>query len=144
MIEDKNQQLNNLSMQVVNNSKEIDLLWNQIEGVERKRETLYLLINQGALNKVVAEQYSQQLTAYIQQPINIDQTVSLVEVDKWINDYQQQIRESIDQKFFLNLALNEQEMALSMHISSLRNWSIFLQMIGLSLILARDLSRKST
>ena len=63
-------------------------------------------------------------------------------LDLQVNEYQANIRNEIDNKFFLNLELAELDMVLTAEISRLRNWSIFLQMIGLSLILARDLSRK--
>ncbi|MCP4324279.1 MAG: hypothetical protein GY951_17745 [Psychromonas sp.] len=63
-------------------------------------------------------------------------------MDHKIDAYQNEIRNEIDNKFFFNLELVELQMYLQSEVSSLRNWSIFLQMIGLSLILARDLSRK--
>ena len=50
LIDGKTNQLNSISMQMKNNDKEISLLWVQIEGIERKRETLYLLRNQGQLD----------------------------------------------------------------------------------------------
>jgi len=62
-------------------------------------------------------------------------------VDQQIDAYQSDIRGEIDNKFFLNLELMDLQTVLHSDVSSLRNWSIFLQMIGLSLILARDLTR---
>ncbi len=139
LIDEKTNQLNSLSMQMKNNEKEISLLWVQIEGVERKRETLYLLKNQGELNDFVASQFSRLLARYLQQQLPLD---DMQLVDTKIDDYQQSIRDEIDNKFFLNLELVELQLYLQREVSRLRNWSIFLQMIGLSLILARDLSRK--
>lgn len=139
LIDGKTNQLNGLSMQMKNNDKEISLLWVQIEGIERKRETLYLLRNQGPLDAVVALQFSRLLALHLHEQISLED-VQLV--DTKIDAYQASIRDEIDNKFFLNLELVELEMYLQSEISSLRNWSIFLQMIGLSLILARDLSRK--
>ncbi len=46
MIETKINHLSSISMKMGTNAKEMDLLWSQIEGVERKREVLYLLLNQ--------------------------------------------------------------------------------------------------
>ena len=141
MIEAKSNHLANLSMQAAGHHKEMELLWAQIEGIERKRETLYLLMNSGQINHQVIAQYSALLQSHLQQPIILNDVQQLGEIDSLINAYQQQIREKIDDKFFLNLALQELEMQLQKSISTLRNWSIFLQMIGLSLILARDLNR---
>lgn len=139
LIDGKTNQLNSLSMQMKNNDKEISLLWVQIEGIERKRETLYLLRNQGPLDDVISLQFSRLLALYLQEKISLD---DILLVDKKIDLYQANIRNEIDNKFFLNLELVELETGLQSEVSSLRNWSIFLQMIGLSLILARDLSRK--
>ena len=143
MIDEKNNQLNSLSMQVNSNNKEMDLLWLQIEGVERKREALYLLLNQGELKAAVSKQFSQLLETHLQQKISPSELLNLSAVDIKINGYQADIREQIDNKFFLNLELNELEMHLRKKVSTLRNWSLFLQMLGLSLILARDLNRKA-
>jgi len=143
IIEGKDQQLSILSTQAAKNNKEIDLFWIQIEGMERKREALYLLLNQGALKDNVAKQFSNLLKTYLHQEIPISALHNISEVDLKINDYQDDLREKIDKKYFLNLELAELEMVLKKQISRLRNWSIFLQMIGLSLILARDLSRKN-
>lgn len=142
IIEGKDQQLNILSTQAARNNKEIDLFWIQIEGMERKREALYLLLNQGDLKENVAQQFSILLTTYLHQEIPVSRLQNIGELDLKINDYQDDLREKIDAKYFLNLGLAELEMTLKKQISRLRNWSIFLQMIGLSLILARDLSRK--
>ena len=141
LIDEKTNHLNSLAMQMNNNEKEISLLWVQIEGIERKRETLYLLINQGQLDEVIARQFSRLLAFHLHQEISLTDIES---VDNKIDAYQEQIRNEIDNKFFLNLELVELQMYLHSDISSLRNWSIFLQMIGLSLILARDLSRRAT
>ncbi len=139
LIDGKTSQLNSLSMQVNNNEKEIGLLWGQIEGIERKRETLYLLMNQEKIDDIIALQFSRLLALHLQEPVSL---ASIQRVDQKIDAYQTDLRNEIDNKFFLNLELVELQMYLQSDVSSLRNWSIFLQMIGLSLILARDLTRK--
>lgn len=141
-IDSKTNQLNVSAMQIMANHKEMDLFWLQIEGVERKREALYLLHNQGPLSENIARSFSRLMAAYLTQELSPNELNNLEAMDLLINEYQDQIREKIDNKFFLNLGLAELEVQLRQQISTLRNWSIFLQMIGLSLILARDLSRK--
>ena len=143
IIEGKDRQLNTLSIQVSRNNKEIDLFWTQIEGIERKRETLYLLLNEGGLDDNIKQQFSILLKNHLQQETPFISLQNINELDRQINDYQGHLREKIDNRYFLNLELAELEMDLKKQISRLRNWSIFLQMIGLSLILARDLSRKN-
>jgi hypothetical protein len=143
IIEGKDQQLNRLSMQATTNNKEIELFWIQIEGIERKRETLYLLLNQQTLKADIGQQVAALLETYLHQEISVAALQNINALDSKINDYQDDLREKIDNKYFLNLELAELEAILKKQISSLRNWSIFLQMIGLSLILARDLNRKN-
>ena len=142
MIDGKMNQLNQFTMQMAANNKEMDLLWLQIEGIERKRETVYLLLNQDLLNPVIAKQFTLLLESHLQQSVKLMDLSDINNLDRQINSYQESIRNEIDHKFFLNLELAELDMLLTAEVSSLRNWSIFLQMIGLSLILARDLSRK--
>ena len=142
IIEGKAEHLNLLAMETGSNNKEMDLLWLQIEGIERKRETLYLLLNQGPLQDSIAVSFRRLLESHLQQEISLSSLQNIEELDSSINEYQEGVREKINNKFFLNLELMELEMALKKELSSLRNWSIFLQMIGLSLILARDLNRK--
>lgn len=143
IIEGKDQQLNRLSMQATSNNKEIELFWIQIEGIERKRETLYLLLNQQTLKADIGQQVATLLASHLHQEISVAALQNINALDSKINDYQDDLREKIDNKYFLNLELAELEAILKKQISSLRNWSIFLQMIGLSLILARDLNRKN-
>lgn len=138
LIDGKTNQLNSLSMQMAKNEKEISLFWVQIEGIERKRETLYLLLNQGKLDEVVAQRFSRLLSLHLHQDISMD---NVKQLDELIDNHQSDLRDEIDNKFFLNLELVELQIHLQREVSRLRNWSIFLQMIGLSLILARDLSR---
>lgn len=142
IIDDKNGQLEKIAVKITANSKEIDLLWLQIEGIERKREMLYLLLNQGSVNVQIEKQLGHLLEAYLQQKVSQVSFPNLAKIDSKIGDYQQSLRKEIDNKFLLNLELSEQATLLRKRVSMLRNWSIFLQMIGLSLILARDLSRK--
>ncbi|MCP4324280.1 MAG: hypothetical protein GY951_17750 [Psychromonas sp.] len=70
LIDGKTNQLNSLVMQMSNNEKEVGLLWGQIEGVERKRETLYLLINQGKLDAVIEKQFSRLLAVHLHESKN--------------------------------------------------------------------------
>ncbi|WP_028864634.1 hypothetical protein [Psychromonas aquimarina] len=142
IIDGKSSQLNSLALQMSNNSKEMGLLWSQIEGIERKRETLYLLLNQGKLKEPIAQQYALLLESFLHQKVPAALLQDVRSLDLIINDYQNNIRNSIDNKYFLNLELMDLQLYLRKEVSTLRNWSIFLQMIGLSLILARDLSRK--
>lgn len=71
MTNGKTNQLNSLSMQMSNNDKEINLLWGPIEGIERKRETLYLLLNQEKLDDFIAAQFSRLLALHLHKKVVI-------------------------------------------------------------------------
>lgn len=141
-IEKKNNELSVLSVQAVNNSNEIGLFWSQIEAIEQKRDTLLLLTQQGSIDMDIAPIFSSILYSHLHQKFTYEELNDFEFINDKINVYQEGIREQIDQRFLNNLDYMEIESEYKKSISSLRNWSIFLQMIGLSLILARDLSRK--
>lgn len=141
-IEKKSEALSQLSVKSSNNSSEIGLLWAQIEAVEQKRDTWLLLIQEGEIKTSVAPIFASILSSHLHQKITIKELNHLALLNDKIDKFQQDIREQIDQRFLTNLEFTEQEGEYTKSISSLRNWSIFLQMIGLSLILARDLSRR--
>ena len=142
-IEEKNEKLSALNMRATENSNQIELLWSQMEAIEQKRDTLLLLTQQGEIKPSLIPVLSSIFAAYLQRKLSITELNDFQFVNKEINQYQHLIREQIDQRFLTNLDYKEREGIYKKSISSLRNWSIFLQMIGLSLILARDLSRKS-
>ena len=142
-IEKKNNELSELSLKSANNSNEIELFWSQIEAVEQKRDTLLLLTQQGSINMDIAPIFSSILSAHLHQKFTYEELNDFELINDKINAYQQGVRDQIDQRFLNNLDYMERENEYKKSISSLRNWSIFLQMIGLSLILARDLSRKT-
>lgn len=141
-IEEKNEKLTLLNMEISKNNNEIKLLWAQIEGVEQKRDTLLLLTQRGEINPRIVTVLSSVFAAYLQQKLTIKELNNIELMMAKINQYQQRIRDQIDLRFVTNLDYIERENKYKKSVSSLRNWSIFLQLIGLSLILARDLSRQ--
>lgn len=143
VIEKKNDELSRLNTSAMSNNNEIGLLWGQIEAIEQKRDTLLILTQQGEVSAVIAPVISSIFFSHLHQQLTIEELNDFSFVNDKINIYQQQVREQIDQRFLANLEYLEIESQYKKTISSLRNWSIFLQMIGLSLILARDLSRKN-
>lgn len=140
-IEEKSETLTLLNMDIAKNNNEIELLWSQMEGIEQKRDTLLLLIQQGEINPGIGVVLSSIFSAHLQQKLTVKDINNIELINNKINQYQQLIRDQIDLRFLTNLDYTELENKHKKSISSLRNWSIFLQMIGLSLILARDLSR---
>lgn len=100
------------------------------------------MFNQGKISLEIAKQFSQLLASHLDQKISLVALQNISALDVMINDYQNRVRERIDNNF-LNLALAELEMRLKKEVSSLLNGSFFLQIMGLSLILGIYLSGKN-
>ena len=139
-------QANELIQRQQNNDKLISLTWQQVETVERKREYILQLILSSKLHKQpIAKEISQQVISELNywldekvERLSISEIPSLMVV---MNNVQQSQREKINQLYLDNLELVEIHDEKMKSISQLRNLALFLQIIGLSLVLARDLNR---
>lgn len=144
-IEDEVQAANVLTQQQISNDKLIALTWQQVEAIDRKREYLLTLM-------VISEASNHHISSYLSQfVINDIQSwlgESVVEItkpalpeimDKLVN-LQSSQRDKINQLYIENLSLIESQSDKSKNISMLKSLALFLQIIGLGLVLARDLS----
>ncbi|MCW8347909.1 DNA mismatch repair protein [Vibrio sp. ZSDZ65] len=124
----------------------IQLAWNQVETLERKREGLLLHLDMslagGALvNTKIKEQLVKELTAWTTRPVPAISTQNLSELMRVINQSQQAQRDIIDDLYLDNLTLVEEMQATEKEMALFKDIALFLQVFGLALILARDLSR---
>lgn len=138
---------NQLVQHQYNNEKLISLTWQQIEGIERKRELVLNLVSISELSGAplpvpVQQEIHDQLAPLHHVTFTELTTGKLTGIMTAFSTEQEQLREKINQLFIDNLALAEKHTQLMAHISGLRNLALFLQIIGLALILARDLSRQ--
>lgn len=138
---------NQLVQQQNNNEKLISLTWQQIEGIERKRELVLNLVSISELNNAplpvpVEQEMQDQLAPLHNAALSGLATDKLPGLMAAFNTEQEGYREKINQLYIDNLSLAEKHTRLMTHISGLRNLALFLQIIGLALILARDLSRR--
>lgn len=72
-------------------------------------------------------------------PINSE---NLSKIMKGIDEKQDLLRNKIDTLYLNNLQLSDSQREITGSISGYRNLALFLQILGLALIMARDLSRK--
>lgn len=114
-----------------------------METLERKREALLQHLHlhgyikaSNPLNQMLAE----QLQGWVNQPVPQIHPDNLAIITQLIDQSQ---RDAIDNYFLENLSLNDQVMALNKDIALYKNIALFLQVLGLALILAKDLARKS-
>ncbi len=143
-IDGKNLKVSQLQQRQVQNLRRIELTWQQIESLERKRENLLSLLNSEGKTGLATE-----ISRQIHSDLSIRLTTALPEIKltvlpaimRQIDNNQARHRNDIDDIFLTNLTLMEQQDELSSNISKLRNLALFLQILGLALILARDLKR---
>ena len=129
----------------------IDSLWQSRVEVERKKEFFFLLLSNPVetpeAGKAYYREYLQELltTHGLQafQPRLDSETGSELELLLDISDAAQQgIIKTINDTYFETLKLSEARMPLESDNSRLFSIAIFLQVIGLILVLARDLWRR--
>ncbi|GAL02312.1 hypothetical protein JCM19237_5205 [Photobacterium aphoticum] len=146
-IDDATQQANILVQQQQNNDKLISVVWQQVETLERKREHIMtmLTISDGAGDVIpapVEAQLIKGLSDWIAQPPSRLRLATLPDVMTQLDTAQRTLRDKVDQLYLDNLRLVEIHGSKMEAISRMRNLALFLQVIGLAMVLARDLNRR--
>lgn len=132
-----------LSEQKDENIYSIQLAWNSVEMLERKREMLLLHIAQeGEVQQQLQVTLQGQLSQWVNQPIPEINLDNLPQLMMLINQALQSYRNQIDDFYLENLSISELMTTLNERIAWYKNIGLFLQVFGLALILARDLARK--
>ncbi len=145
-----NEQINLIEREIQNKQVLIDSLWQSKTEVERKKEFFILLLSDKTelsplieshyrdhLDEVVDTQGLQELATPKQQPVGTDLRLLL----DLSSAAQKSIIESINNSYFEALELQERKIPLEGDNSRLFSIAIFLQIIGLALVLARDIRR---
>ncbi|CAH1541516.1 MULTISPECIES: hypothetical protein [Vibrio] len=134
-----------LAEQKADNLYSIQLAWNSVETLERKREVLLLHLHL-AQSEPVSEEMNQVLRGHLSawtgqevSPIQIEQLPNLMSE---INQAQNNYRNRIDSYYLANLETTEVMTGLEEKMAWYKSIGLFLQVFGLALILARDLARK--
>ena len=125
----------------------IQLSWNTIETLERKREAI--LIHLDKLSPEIAqpatvldEALRGQLRSWVSDEVPAISLVNLPKLMMLINSAQESQRTRIDDYYLDNLTLVELIQRLDEKMAFYKNIALFLQVFGLALILARDLARR--
>lgn len=90
----------------------------------------------------VAHAIRMDLNDWLNTPIPPLVKHNVMQLMELIDDAQREYRDQIDGFYLNNITLSEQMAQLQERIAWYRNISLFLQVFGLALILARDLARK--
>ncbi|MFA0086816.1 DNA mismatch repair protein [Vibrio sp. 10N.261.51.F12] len=125
----------------------IQLAWNQVETLERKREGVMLHLDTPKASlyqseSVVQEALRHQLSAWVVEPVPAITMNNLPDLMQVINQSQQSQRDIIDELYLDNLSLAEEMQFITKQMAFYKDIALFLQVFGLALILARDLSRR--
>ncbi|MEZ8099022.1 DNA mismatch repair protein [Vibrio bivalvicida] len=135
-------QIGQLSEQKDENIYSIQLAWNSVEMLERKREMLLLHIAQdGEVQQELQQALQGQLSHWVNRSIPEITIGNLPKLMMLINQTQQSYRNQIDDFYLENLSISELMTTLHERIAWYKNIGLFLQVFGLALILARDLAR---
>lgn len=136
------------SEQKAENQHSIQLAWSSVETLERKREALLLHIqaaqNQDkAMDKNLSNTLKGQLSVWVSGEVPDFKSEHLPELMMLINQAQSAHRNKIDDYFLDNLAISEKVTDLEDRIAWYKSVALFLQVLGLALLLARDLARRN-
>ena len=126
----------------------IQLAWNTIETLERKRESmlLHMDISTSSNSSVTPELEAAmrgQLGAWVSGKVPEITVENLSQIMMLINQAQQSQRTRIDDFYLDNLTLSKLLQALEEQMTLYKNIAIFLQIFGLAVSLARDLARRN-
>lgn len=143
VLEDLGSKMTTLNERKQDNLYSIQLAWNRVETLERKKEFTLLYLQQNNVQderlKALDVEIGQQLADWVAAPIPELVAGNIAQITGLIESAQQTLREQIDDFYLNNLTINEQLVGLNETIAWYRNVSLFLQVFGLALILARDL-----
>ncbi|MGF1777452.1 DNA mismatch repair protein [Vibrio nomapromontoriensis] len=129
------------------NQYSIQLAWNKVETLERKREGLLLHLEVSEKlpspeNNAIKDAVVKQLSSWVIEPVPAITKLNLAELMRLIDQSQQVQRDIIDNLYLDNLVMTEEMQLIEKDMAFYKDIALFLQVFGLALILARDLSRK--
>ncbi|WP_407334360.1 hypothetical protein [Enterovibrio sp. 27052020O] len=143
VIDDLGEQSASVIEAQTNNNQLIQLSWQQLDALERRRETIMVILavkpSMESLPTIFGERLLDSFTDMTNTALT-QHNMPLI-MDK-IDQQQDLLRNKIDTLYLDNLHLADSHRELSSNISFFRNLALFLQVLGLALIMARDLSRK--
>ncbi|CAK1836361.1 hypothetical protein [Vibrio crassostreae] len=123
----------------------IQLAWNTIETLERKREAILIHLDKPETvqpTTVLDEALRGQLRRWVSSEVPNISLAKLPKLMMLINSAQESQRTRIDDYYLDNLTLVELIQRLDEKMAFYKNIALFLQVFGLALILARDLARR--
>lgn len=135
-----NQHINNLEHNIVNSQQQIDNYWQQIQLLERRKDTatLLLLTHHNTPNNTSISNITQH---YITKTLNMAQfknptTFKLNQLDKAIKAHTKTINQRIDALYLKNISAKDEVMTLNKHNDTIKGLALFFQIFGMILVLS--------
>lgn len=125
------------------NQQAIQLAWNQIETLERKKELLTIHLGQSNTDtdKAISSVLRQQISLWVGNQVPSVSPSNLIPILNALDEAQARQRNIIDELYFKNVSIMEVIQKMEASNANYKNIALFLQILGLALILARDLTR---
>lgn len=123
----------------------IQLAWNTVEALERKREMVLLHAQLSQLtepSEVLQLAIQDQVEDWLGTRAAALSDQDMLTVLKKIDEAQREYKNYIDDYYLENLSVSEVVAKLNDRVAWYKNIALFLQVFGLALILARDLVRR--
>lgn len=139
VVENSQDEISLLQHKQQQNNRLSQLRWQHVSDLERKRELLLSLLNQGDLDAKIANALNQQIYYYLRQPLPEISLSQLTEINAALDQQQQQDRDKVNNLYLANLELNEQEQHLRQQAATMKNIALLLQMVGLAFIMMREI-----
>lgn len=127
-----------------NNLRSIQLAWNRVENLERKKETMVVVLSSAGSSEPALAELKVQIETWTGKPVPSISVANLQTLTLLIEQQQDQQRDLIDNYYLENVSLKERMYENDVFVSHYKNIALFLQIFGLALILARDLKPTST
>lgn len=159
-IEEKFAELEELDTKIANLDARIDSLWQQHVEAERKKEFASLLValhdktsiedddkrHSAAISSMALNEVLTKYLASIQNNTvdknRISDNSHKSSASAQIEAHQRQLRDQIDDLYFEHLELSKLRRPLQKEIDVTRNIALLLQLLGLILVLSKDLARR--
>ncbi|WP_117233040.1 DNA mismatch repair protein [Vibrio maerlii] len=143
VLDEMSAELAALNEQKADNIYSIQLTWNQIESIERKRDMLLLHSHlKTEFSPLIAQELQSDLNNWTGKTIPSITEQTFPQVLDILSTTQQSLRERIDTFYLDNITATEVIQHQSERMAFYKSIALFLQIFGLALILARDLARK--
>ncbi|GAM56263.1 hypothetical protein JCM19231_2517 [Vibrio ishigakensis] len=127
-----------------NNLRSIQLAWNRIENLERKKETMVVMLASESAPTETLDELKSQIETWTGKQVPAISVNNLQTLTLLVEQQQDQQRDFIDNYYLENVTLMESMHENDVFMSHYKNIALFLQIFGLALILARDLRPGST